>query len=230
MHDFIRVVDNVLDDQFCDRFVRAFDESPHLVQGSTSGGVDLDMKESHDLYLNDHAAHHPDLKHMLGHMNRELVRYVADHLFMLTGIFHLTVPHPETGEHVLLTQDNFETVGKPQLPALMDHCFRLGGLQAQRYRKGRGGYHYWHSEAQPQKGKNDALHRVLLFMAYLNDVAEGGETEFYYQDRKVAPRKGRMVIAPAYFTHTHRGNVPVSGDKYIVTSWLLFQPAQKIYG
>ena len=55
--------------------------------------------------------------------------------------------------------------------------------------------------------------RVLLFMFYLNDVEEGGETEFYYQNRKIAPKKGSMVVAPGYFTHTHRGNKPVSNDK-----------------
>ena len=38
-----------------------------------------------------------------------------------------------------------------------------------------------------------------------------------------------MVIAPAGFTHSHRGNRPVSGDKYIVTSWLMFNRAEKLY-
>ena len=59
-------------------------------------------------------------------------------------------------------------------------------------------------------------------MYYLNDVESGGETEFYFQKRSIKPRKGTVVIAPAGFTHTHRGNVPISGDKYIITSWLLY--------
>ena len=67
-------------------------------------------------------------------------------------------------------------------------------------------------------------------MFYLNDVEEGGETEFYYQDKKIKPKQGSMVIAPAYFTHTHRGCIPVSNDKYIVTSWVLFNTAEQIYG
>jgi hypothetical protein len=37
-----------------------------------------------------------------------------------------------------------------------------------------------------------------------------------------------MVIAPAGFTHTHRGNMPVSNDKYIATSWVLFQRAEDL--
>jgi hypothetical protein len=66
-------------------------------------------------------------------------------------------------------------------------------------------------------------------MFYLNDVQEGGETEFYYQNLKSKPKQGTMVIAPAGFTHTHRGNKPISGDKYIFTSWILFQNAQAMY-
>jgi hypothetical protein len=38
-----------------------------------------------------------------------------------------------------------------------------------------------------------------------------------------------MVIAPAYFTHTHRGCVPVSNDKYILTSWILLNRAEQLY-
>jgi len=66
-------------------------------------------------------------------------------------------------------------------------------------------------------------------MYFLNDVERGGETEFYYQDTKVKPKKGTMVIAPAGFTHTHKGSVPETEDKYIVTSWILFQRAEQIF-
>jgi len=66
-------------------------------------------------------------------------------------------------------------------------------------------------------------------MYYLNDVREGGETEFYYQGRKLKPNKGQLVFAPAGFTHTHKGHIPVSNDKYILTSWILFRPAADIY-
>ena len=57
-------------------------------------------------------------------------------------------------------------------------------------------------------------------MMYLNDVDDGGETEFLYQKKRIRPKQGRVLIFPAGFTHTHRGNPPLSGDKYILTSWL----------
>jgi hypothetical protein len=61
--------------------------------------------------------------------------------------------------------------------------------------------------------------------SYLNDVDVGGETEFAYQGVKVQPKAGRLLIAPAGFTHTHRGNSPNSSAKYVIASWLLYQSA-----
>ena len=38
--------------------------------------------------------------------------------------------------------------------------------------------------------------------------------------KRVKPKKGRIVIWPAGFPYVHRGNSPLSGDKYIITSWM----------
>ena len=73
------------------------------------------------------------------------------------------------------------------------------------------------------------LHRHLLWTLYLNEDFREGETEFLFQARKVAPRTGSLLIAPAAFTHTHRGNRPAGGDKFIATSWVLFQRAEALY-
>jgi hypothetical protein len=81
-----------------------------------------------------------------------------------------------------------------------------------------GGYHTWHYETD----RRDTSNRVLAWMIYLNDVEEGGETEFLYQHLRVKPTTGTFVIWPAGFTHTHRGNPPLSNTKYIMTGWLEF--------
>jgi len=80
------------------------------------------------------------------------------------------------------------------------------------------GYHVWHCE---QGGPHTAK-RILAFILYLNDVEEGGETEFLYQRKRVKPETGTLVIFPAAFTHLHRGNPPISGVKYIITGWVEF--------
>ena len=79
------------------------------------------------------------------------------------------------------------------------------------------GYHVWHVE-HGQGRENEK--RVLVYSIYLNTVEDGGETEFLYQSQRVKPVKGRIVIWPAGFPYVHRGNPPLSGEKYIVTSWI----------
>jgi hypothetical protein len=80
------------------------------------------------------------------------------------------------------------------------------------------GYHIWHSETDSR----NLCHRILAWTLYLNDVEEGGETEFLYYPKRIKPKAGTFVLWPAGFTHTHRGNPPISNTKYIVTGWIEF--------
>ena len=61
--------------------------------------------------------------------------------------------------------------------------------------------------------------RVLAWMIYLNDVTDGGYTEFPHQEKKFQPRVGDLLIWPAYFTHKHRGIISKTQTKYIATGW-----------
>jgi len=79
------------------------------------------------------------------------------------------------------------------------------------------GYHQWHCEHDGVAyGK-----RMFLVILYLNEVL-GGETEFLYQHKRVLPKTGRLMICPSGFTHTHRGNPPLEGCKYILNGWIEF--------
>ncbi|AWL10773.1 hypothetical protein HMF8227_00265 [Saliniradius amylolyticus] len=229
MTDFIEVIDDALPAKTCQQLIHQFEQSPGRYQGRTSGGVDTEKKNSEDVMITRAEDFKGLLPQVIPPTTAHLMNYIEKYYFALIGPMGLTLKHPETGEPVKVTQDNFHEVAKPNLPHLIQYLFRLGDINAQKYQQNRGGYPYWHSEVYPQAGGNDALHRMLLFMYYLNDVEEGGETEFYYQQRAIKPKQGRMVIAPGYFTHTHRGNMPISNDKYIITSWMLFNPAEKIY-
>lgn len=80
------------------------------------------------------------------------------------------------------------------------------------------GYHVWHIEHS--KGFSNEP-RAFVFSVYLNDVKEGGETEFLHFSKRVQPKTGRIVIWPAGFPYLHRGNPPLAGEKYILTSWMV---------
>lgn len=227
--DFISVIDNALSPQLCQNMIEIFDASKHLAPGKTGGGIDITKKRSTDVSISRHAEFKDVYQQVAAVTGKHLLDYFKTYYFALIGPIGLTMADLNTGEPVKITADNFDEQLVPRLPQVVNYLFRIGEINAQKYTLGDGGYPYWHSENYPQQGSSDALHRNLLFMFYLNDVEEGGETEFYYQDRKISPKVGRMVIAPSGFTHTHRGNIPSSNDKYILTSWVLFNPAEQIY-
>lgn len=230
MSDFIEVYDNALSPELCQLLIDTFEQSPHKTVGRTGGGVDVNKKISTDLYLNEHPAYREVLNQVIAVTTQHAAAYFKKYHFALIAPVALTIQHPATGQPVALTHDNYQEFGASKAEDYMRLLYRLGPIQAQKYDAGKGNYNYWHCEVYPQAPHNEPLHRTLLFMYYLNDVAEGGETEFYYQQRAIKPKAGTMVIAPAYFTHTHRGCIPVSNDKYILTSWILIQRAETLYG
>ena len=67
-----------------------------------------------------------------------------------------------------------------------------------------------------------SIHRLFAWMTYLNDVEDGGTTDFEYYKIKVKPETGKTLIWPAEWTHAHKGAVLKSGKKYIITGWLHF--------
>ena len=80
-----------------------------------------------------------------------------------------------------------------------------------------GGFHGWHYENYDTSTSD----RILAYTLYLNDDFEGGETEFLYQNVRIHPQAGRFSLFPCSFLHTHRGNPPISGTKYILTGWVV---------
>lgn len=102
---------------------------------------------------------------------------------------------------------------------LKEYNLRCTTLKMQKTDPG-AGYHVWHSEQGPDADAS----RCLVYIAYLNNIEEAGETEFLYQKLRVPPKENTMVIWPAAFTHTHRGNV-VHGNKskYIITGWFYIE-------
>lgn len=95
--------------------------------------------------------------------------------------------------------------------------FKDMGYGIQRYNPGE--YYHWHIDG----GSHDFSQRQLVALWYLNDVpGPGGETEFLFQDVKVTPEKGKLVLFPPFWTHEHRAVTLNEGVKYIATTWIVF--------
>ncbi len=90
--------------------------------------------------------------------------------------------------------------------------------QIQKYKKGEGHYESWHVEVENLKSAG----RAFSMIVYLNDVYQGGETGFLYPQLKVKPTKGSLVIFPSAFPFVHCGHKPISNDKYIIATWLIY--------
>lgn len=95
--------------------------------------------------------------------------------------------------------------------------FKDMGYGIQRYNPGE--FYHWHIDG----GSHDFSQRQLVAIWYLNDVpGPGGETEFLFQDVKIKPEKGKLVLFPPFWTHEHRAVTLNEGVKYIATTWIVF--------
>lgn len=80
-------------------------------------------------------------------------------------------------------------------------------------------FYHWHIDG----GSHQFSQRQLVAIWYLNDVAgPGGETEFKYQQLKIKPEQGKMILFPPFWTHEHRGVTLEKGVKYLATTWVVF--------
>lgn len=91
------------------------------------------------------------------------------------------------------------------------------GFHIQKYLKNEG-FYLTHTDDHAFIKDSKISSRIITFIFYLNDVNEGGET--FFGNDKIKPKKGSLLLFPATWTYPHRGSMPVSHDKYIVTGWI----------
>lgn len=131
----------------------------------------------------------------------------------------LEIPsHGEWGEILQLIHPKIQACVAHYLavsPVLRSFPLQATGYKIQLYPKQQG-YFRWHADSVGKEVSN----RVAALVLYLNDVAEGGETEFFHQSIKIPPRTGKLLLFPAGWTYMHCGHMPLSGDKYIISSFI----------
>jgi len=128
----------------------------------------------------------------------------------------LKLVNPELDEEVKRILVSFAKKYVDKYPTLAESDFCVSEVKVQKTDP-KQGFHAFHKEAG--RADPEAQSRILVYTGYLNSVEVGGETEFLYCSEKISPVKGNLCIFPSGFTHTHRGNPPYSGSKYIITGW-----------
>jgi prolyl 4-hydroxylase len=123
---------------------------------------------------------------------------------------------PEANAYLLELAKITTKYKKKYLYADKNHkAWNISAFKIHKYKPG-DGYYVWHFE---NNGAPGSITRHLVFSTYLNDVKDKGETAFYYQKTKIKPKKGKTIIFPAAWTHTHKGIPSTKDIKYIVTGW-----------
>jgi len=82
------------------------------------------------------------------------------------------------------------------------------------------GDHFAHLHSE--RTSLSTLHRLFAWMTYLNDVEDGGKTNFSHYGISIKPQTGKTLIWPAEWTHAHAGEILNDGKKYIITGWMHF--------
>ena len=197
LNDFVFVKENAFTDEFCDLVISDFEslKSQGLARSGQSGiGVDNSVKLTTDLNMYDF----PEV--------------MGTYVDTINETFNELLSEEFLGK--LPYQEEF---GKGEL-FYNTTFYEL--MQIQKYDQSKGHYNGWHAET----GTFEMSRRLFVFILYLNDVEEGGETEMLYTGLKVKPKKGQLLIHPASFPFVHKGHTPTSDNKYIMTTWLSYYP------
>jgi hypothetical protein len=190
------------DTSVCDRLIDFFNDSGETKPGVCGGYdakntpvVDTNVKDSIDLEL---YAYEEDWQ---SQRNQSMPQVVIDYLDELQKVCELYIQQ-------FPFVDNYGPWG-------LIEPFNL------QYYKPGGGFKTFHTERLSSTSRYIQT-RHLVWMTYLNDVTDQGETEFYHQGYKVNPEKGKTVIWPPDWTYTHRGIPSPTQEKYIITGWYNF--------
>lgn len=194
---FIGIYDDVISSSFCEELINYFDRNSG---DYGEENIDEDFKQDpQNFYSND------------GHGGSLFRRDYSINLESLQN----TKWSDKINDVIFKCLDQYKKVFF--VADQVEHLKLTNAYVKMQRTESRGGYHQWHCELNSVA----CVDRFLVWILYLNDIPEGeGETEFLWQGLRLQPKQGRLVIWPAGFTHTHRGNPVYSTTKYITTGWI----------
>jgi hypothetical protein len=186
---FIYSNPKALDPGFCNEVINLFEESP--------------LKQPGAFRHNEEVVQKPDVKKSMDISFNP--NFLQDPVWGKSLKYLVNVVEENISKYVF----------KHQLAFSKMDDFRLDTLfNMQRYEPGEA-FYGWHCE----RAGLPASGRVLVWMAYLNTVNDGGGTQFYYPNHIEQPEQGKLLIWPTDWTHLHRGLPSLTETKYIFTGW-----------
>ena len=194
MDKYVYIKENVLSKEICNKIIKLFEEdTTNQYAGRVAGGImQKDIKNTIDY----NRPFCDDNKHW-GKIVPLLKYETAHHLQEYLNIIE---------KHIQTADNTFQNY--------TDKIYELLDIALlHKYEKGEGVYST-HTDDTIREG----LERRMVFLFYLNDVEEGGET-IVLKTHKIKPEAGKLLVFPASWAFPHKGCVPLSNDKYVVSIW-----------
>lgn len=175
--------------ELCNDMINLFEQEDKRYPGLITAGLNKNIKDTTDFMITNGGPRWDKINKLL---SKELNNNVIEYIKKYNNMVHSNY-------------NIFDT-----------NYLSTASMQLQKYEKNVGKYVY-HEDSICNFTERKI--RKLTFLWYLNDVDEGGETEFWSK-YCIKPEAGKLVLFPACWTFPHTGKVPISNDKYIITGWL----------
>ena len=189
LSDYVKVYDNVLPKSMCEYIIQRFELSDKKEEG-IPGTPDGPVDNGWKKDMEIAISSQPEFREIDNLIYEKLSPYTERYISEMNSMF---------GEEPMLGGKYSDT-----------------GYLIKRYDVNDGWFHWHHDSCVEDYGRS---YRFAGIIFYLNDVYEGGKTEFSF-GTTIAPVTGRLAIFPASWQFMHRGAVPLSNVKYIITSFL----------
>ena len=192
LSDFIHVEYNTLSEEFCNSVIGKFETDNRKQQGKLGSGKNSVVNV--------------DIKDSIDLMISGLDEWKEED----EVLFNSVNKYSQKYRNKNILQDI-------KIPILLDTMSDTG-YQIQKTSPNSG--YTWHDDFDPSYDNTSVAGiRVLSFIWYLNDISEGGYTEFI-DGTKIQPERGKFLIFPSSWNFIHRGFPPKKESKYIITGWL----------
>lgn len=190
MVDFIYQYPNSIPKILCEDIIQLFEEEQDKYEGVVISGLNKNVKDTTDFVI-----------------PKRNDKWKKIEKFLYKELFNKIIRYKNN-----LQQNEYNNYN-------IKFLFLKGDLFAKdflisKYRQNTGKYIYHNDFSYSEKSA-----RVITFLWYLNDIEEGGETIFW-DNYKIKPESGKLILFPATWTYPHTGKIPISSNKYIITGWL----------
>jgi Rps23 Pro-64 3,4-dihydroxylase Tpa1-like proline 4-hydroxylase len=198
MEYFIYENNHSIPEILCDEIVDHYEKNKDFhYQGVTHGGIQREIKDTRDFLIPKCVNENEEWYQIERFLYKELQKNFEKYKNIINNNAEYISPNNNI---------SYKVISKEQ---------HVDYFMIQKYKKGIGKYTYHHDFYNDFEKKR---HRTVTYLWYLNNVEEGGETEFW-GTHKIKPTKGKLILFPSTWCFPHSGKMPISSDKYIITGW-----------